>query len=607
MESGSREAPIQLATLLFLLGLLAFVTFALLDPLLSFSLFGSDTGEYYRLTVMLLGQGHLPVGGSFSGGYAGWGYGYPDFPGLFLLAGAGAQSMNLGVFDALTLLIPAVTAVSVLPLFLLFRRLYPVDTVALLGAGLSSVAMPRLFSVAHPAPLALGDLFVIAGLWMFLEGRRDRRWYGPLAVIGGALIVTHHLSSYFFLLSAVGGLILLELWRPRSWSSRFPARELAFLAAFTVGMLLFWFEYATDFRGVLEQGNVPTALVSDPYPLIAGAVGVFLLLGLLLRWRRARPARRPMKVRLPSDQSLWRDGLLIVGGVFGGLALLLIFPLPSTSQEITAGALLWFSPFIAMAAFSTGSRRLLSTSRIGPFTLTWIAVLGLSAAFTIGASGSGGTGIGAVITPSRHAEYLVIPLGLMVASLLGYLALRVEGVGGRRALVAFGVGVVVLLAANAAIAYPPPRDFGGFQEGLTAQDSTLWMWAGVALPPGMVVASDHRLSSMLFGFDGYYATWQNTPELFTGDNWSLASAELITAAAPHCPYRYPVEIVAVDSVMYQGVALDPASLAQPLSTAAQGWFAHAPFVPLYLNGLQAIYWVDGPLGTSAKLSSCQGL
>ena len=60
-----------------------------------------------------------------------------------------------------------------LPLFLLFRRLYPHDAVALLAAAIASIAMPRLFSIAHAAPVALGDFLGVAALWMFVESRRD--------------------------------------------------------------------------------------------------------------------------------------------------------------------------------------------------------------------------------------------------------------------------------------------------------------------------------------------------------------------------------------------------------------------------------------------------
>jgi len=148
---------------------------------------------------------------------------------------------------------------------------------------------------------------------------------------------------------------------------------------------------------------------------------------------------------------------------------------------------------------------------------------------------------------------------------------------------------VVLLAANAAIVYPPQASFGGFQEGLTHGDATLWMWVGVGLPASYVVASDHRLSSMIFGFDGNLATWDSTPALFTGSNWSLAFAELQGSDAPHT--LRPIDAVAVDSVMYGGVALNPSGIALPLSPAAQHWFTGLPFIPLYVNGQDVVYLV----------------
>ncbi|MGA7650481.1 MAG: hypothetical protein WBW40_07250, partial [Thermoplasmata archaeon] len=54
----------------------------------------------------------------------------------------------------------------------------------------------------------------------------------------------------------------------------------------------------------------------------------------------------------------------------------------------------------------------------------------------------------------------------------------------------------------------------------------------------------------------------------------------------------PIDLVAVDSVMYTGVALDPSKLALPLSSAAVGWFEMLPFVPVYENGPDVVYVVD---------------
>jgi len=593
-EGGPWLAPsVRPETVLFLVGLCLFLVFLALEPYLSYAVFGSDSGEYYRLTSDLLATGHVPVGAA----YGGWGTAYPDFPGIFVLAGAGAGAMGLSAFTALTVIVPVVAVLSVLPLFLLFRRLYPNDTVALLAAAIASVAMPRLFSIAHPAPLALGDFLGVAALWMFLETRRDARWYLPLAVTSGALIVTHHLSTYFFAVAAVGGLLFLELWRPGLWSRRYPARELVYLGGFLTATFVFWFFGTTSFVGKVILPAFPgswhlTAALA--FGVVEGAgLAVVVVAGLLIALRRARFRPRRVWVRLPTDRSVLRDLLLILLGVFGGVALLLVTPLPGTSQTTSPAAILWFVPVLVLILFASGSRRALTPARTAPFAVAWVGALSLAA---IGALAAGGVpnspfgGYAAAIPPARFAEYLFLPLALLIAVGLARLVARVGDRAGRRAFLAASLGVVVLLAANAAIVYPPQADLGGFEEGLTSGDAGIWLWIGLAEPPTAVVASDHRLSSMVFGFDGNPATWDSTPALFTGSNWSAAAAELRSSNAPVT--ALPIDLVAVDAVMHVGVALDPSSPAAPLSANATAWFQELPFVLLYENGPNVVYLVD---------------
>jgi hypothetical protein len=181
-------------------------------------------------------------------------------------------------------------------------------------------------------------------------------------------------------------------------------------------------------------------------------------------------------------------------------------------------------------------------------------------------------------------------LGLLVAVGLGRWIARARDRAGRPALIAGASVALLLLAANAAIIYPPQSDFGGFQEGLTYQDQALWLWGGIGLPAHAAVASDHRLSSMLFGFDGLAATWSSTPGLFIGTSWANASAELHSSKAPN--QARVIDAVAVDAVMHSGVALIPSDLAFPLTPQAVAWLGAPPFIPLYENGAQVVYGVD---------------
>ena len=605
---GSDGPPMRPEVVLFLAGLALLLVFLALEPYLSFAVFGSDSGEYYRLTADLVSSGALPHGTA----YAGWGTAYPDFPGLYLLAGAGAGALGIDAFSALTVLLPVVAVLSVFPLFLLFRRVYPHDLVALLGAGFASVAMPRLFSIAHPAPLALGDFLCVAALWLLIESRRDARWFVPLALTSGALIVSHHFSSYFFAVSALGGILFLELWRPGLWSRRFPLRELVFLAGFVTATFVFWFYGTTSF---VAKVLLPSLGNGVGFALFEGVgLAAVLAVGLLVRWRRGRAHGRASRswVRLPSDRSLVRDAVALAIVIFGLVAVITAVPVPGTGQTTSPAAILWFAPILGLGILCAGSRRALTLARLGPFALTWIGALGLSALVMIGLSFAGSTfpgdrlaasatSVAATLSPSRHVEYLVLPLGLLVAVGVGRLVGRAGDAGGRRAVVAASVAAVVLLAANAAIVYPPPADFGNFQEGLTHEDAALWLWVGLAAPPTWAVASDHRLSSMVFGFDGNPATWVTTPTLFnakTPAEWPEAVAELRLAEAPNGDHLHPIDLVAVDSTMYSGVALDPAQLAQPLSPTALHWLEGLPFVLVYENGRNAVYLVDATFLTA---------
>ena len=589
--SGAAPPPLRLETLLLLGGLALLLVFLALEPYLSYALFGSDTGEYYRLTADLVATGSIPHGAA----YAGWGAAYPDFPGIYLVAGAGAGALGVDPFSALAVLIPVIAVLSVFPLFLLFRRIYPHDTVALLAAGLASIAMPRLFSIAHPAPLALGDFLCVGALWMLVESRSDLRWYLPLTLTSGALILTHHLSSYFFVVSALGGILFLELWRPGLWSRRFPTRELAFIAAFLTATFLFWFYGTTTFVSkVLDFAlgqHIGFALFE------ALGLAAVVVVGLLLRWRRGMPRSTRVWVRLPTDRSWARDALAISVIVFAAIFVVVRVPVPGTTQVTTPAAILWFSPVLGLGIATAGSRRMLTPARLGPLALTWTGALGLSAAAMVLLSliapafpSSPAAGISSTLSPYRHVEYLFIPIALLAAVGLARGVTRLRDRVGRRAFYAGCVGVVVLLAANAAIVYPPQNDFGGFEEGLTHADAALWMWVGIAAPASWTVASDHRLSSMIFGFDGNPATWSSTPALFTGSNWSSAAAELRSSGTPFTDR--PIDLVVVDSVMYSGVALDPSKPAVALSPSAIAWFDSLPFVPLYENGQNVVYEVD---------------
>src|SRR5207247_4135151 len=180
-----------------------------------------ENGEYFAVVQSLLRTGHVCTV------YYGWGITYPYFPGVFFPQ-AGVVDLDGGdVPTVLNLLIPILGTLAVVPMFLLAVRITKEARFGLFAAAFLAGAIPHAYTTAHAAPATLGDLFVFAGLVLFLRLSADPKALAPLLLVSGALIVTHHLSAYFFLVMVLGAIAIGGLVRP--WSpGAGTIREIAF-------------------------------------------------------------------------------------------------------------------------------------------------------------------------------------------------------------------------------------------------------------------------------------------------------------------------------------------------------------------------------------------
>src|SRR5205809_1015016 len=145
-----------------------------LSPLWSFLYWGSDTGEYFAILRDLVRTGHV------STTYDGWGVTYPYFPGMFFLQGGLAHLSGLDLPTVLNVLVPILGALSVVPIFLIARRVTGEDRVALFAAAVLAGAIPHAYTPAHPAPATVANLRALTRLLLLLRLRADRAAWLPL-------------------------------------------------------------------------------------------------------------------------------------------------------------------------------------------------------------------------------------------------------------------------------------------------------------------------------------------------------------------------------------------------------------------------------------------
>jgi len=534
-----------------------------LSPLLSFGFWGADIGEYYVLLRRLATTGHL------STSYAGWGITYPYFPGMFFAQGAVVGLSPIGVPAATNLIVPLLGALAVAPAYLIGAQVGREGKVGLFVAALVAVAFPHAYSTSHTAPSTVGSLLVFAALLLFLRLGRDSKAALPVGLVTAALVVTHHLSSYFLILMVLGTLVFRGLLRPVGGSAGL-RRELAYAVYLVLVTFAFWFGYATTFRdGILHDVNVrPWYLPLLAFPALVVAMAATVLARRRVSWRY-RPA-------YPSLRRAIALYALTVVSMFGLLAALSVGTVPGTTISLSPIVILAFAPLCVLLALSAMGRKFADFLRDGSAMTAWLLAL-------LASIGVGAIVAPRVIIPYRHIEFLLLPLAFLGAVGL-FRVLDLADVSQRRRAVAVGACGVLLLA-SAALAIPPPEMIAQWQEGIRPAAIDMAVWTQDHIDG--LLAADHRASSLAFGFGGVDATWDRTRLPFLAETFTDSLPGLVGVEVPSG--TRDVAYVWIDEDIRRGVQLYPWEPAVPMPPRAIAKFSESPFVKIFDNGYGQIY------------------
>lgn len=534
-----------------------------LSPLLSFLYWGSDTGEYFAITRSLLQGGRVPTT------YAGWGTTYPYFPGMFFLQGGLVRLGGIDLPTVLNLLVPVLGALAVLPLFLIAVRVTDDARIGLFAAALLAGAIPHVYTTTHAAPATLGDLLVMTGLLLFLRLRTDRRSAVPLLLVTGALIVTHHLSVYFFLLMVLGTIVIRGLVRTWRWTAA-SKREVGFAGTLLIGTFAYWLGYATAFR----ENLLPDVSIRPWWALLVlFAAGLVLLAVLMAARARVRWRYRP---RFPGRTYRGATYGAAVGAIFVFGFVSVFLGVPGTTFRVPPAELLYFVPLVLLISLSAMGRKALDFLPNGLVPTAWLVAL-------LGSAAVGIVLAPRVLIPYRHMEYLLVPFAVLAGA--GFFQFfDVAGLR-RRSMMAVGVLVGVILVANAFAGVPPATALAGWREGTlpAALDTAYW---ARDYADGLIV-TDHHGSTTVFGFAGRNGTWDRARTPFLNPVWDPADFSGIESPSGRKDGAY----VWIDRDLMAGVRVTPWEAAVPMNPAVVSKFEDAPFVKVFDNGYARVYWI----------------
>ncbi len=548
-----------------LLGMFLTSFFLRILPLSGHLYWGADFGEYFYLTKDLV------TNGSISPEYLGWGLAYPYFPGLIILNGAvGLTGVSLPLVTSLVAVFLA--SLSVFPIFLVGRTLFHEDSSSLIAAGIFAVSMPVVSYTSHAIPGSVGDLLFSTCLLLFVRAQYSPKMYQLLYPVSIALVMTHHLSTYFLIIALIAAVFFREMISRKSHekSLRLSIIYLAFLVSVS---FLYWVTYATRFRDVI----LSKLLGAWWLVVVLFALAILVLWALVMLRRRTQWQFRLRYPRLKS-----RFGFLFLGviAIYMIMAMNVYISVPGTTVTPSEWAFVYFTPLMIAMAFGIAGRAFADFSERGLDVTSWFIAIAASLVFAALFAHE-------ILIPYRHMQYMMPSCALLIGLGLSRMSGLLGATNKKRKLVA-GVLVTTLLIMLAGTSYPQKDLMDRLGEGIDAELVSSSHFCGLYVEG--LVASDHPASAMIFGFGDVNTTWDTARETLLADSFDEAKAEMEEVESPSGKKR--VDFVAIDKSLESGVMLFPWNPASKPSEEAIDKFNHVPYMKFYDNGYSKLYYVN---------------
>ncbi|MBS3816326.1 MAG: hypothetical protein KGY76_02045 [Candidatus Thermoplasmatota archaeon] len=519
--------------------LIAILSFSILIrtiPLYDFTLWGMDCGEYLYYTHRLVENGRI------YGSIDGWGTAYPFFPGMFILGGSFHLLTGTDLIISTTFIPVLISGFSPLFVFLIVHKLMDDWRPAILSTFFFAALPPIIYSYSQPRPETIGFFLMalILALNVTLLKEHKKKVAGLMVFSVISLVVTHHLSMYFFLLMLLGGLFVSRLWRNREWELDKDRTILYIL--FTLMTLIYWVYFAGPFGGNRLEG----ALVFPSYSILAVPFLVLIVIELLVRVRRNHEFYVPINFHKQDYRSFLR---------FVAIMAIIVVPIfihiaftGMPVKDIRLGtALFFYSPIIALSAFGVPTRKVIKALQEGPSIIGWLAFILIS------------LGIGALFNSNsllgiRHATFLLFVVSIFFGIGLFYFLMMFNPADEKIKTVALSLAIFLLVASVVPASFPSQERAGGYTEGVESEDMETVFWLKSSTTGK--IGTDHRMSAAAFSVGNKNLTWTEGEEMYFSSNLSIALLDL---------KENNVSYIAWDEEMLEGTATDPGQNPKPLN------------------------------------------
>jgi hypothetical protein len=525
---------------------------------------GVDFGIYYGLTNSFI------TTKDFISPYTGWGNSYQYFPVLYTITGISHWISGIQTVSLMPKIAPIFGGLTVPILYFIGYEITQNKKVALLSAALLSVATFHVYQTSHAAPMTIGHFFMMVSLFFLIKALQDKRFFIPLSFSTGLLILSHHFTTYFYLIS-VTFIIFANIFNNNCRKQNNTVAFFYLISASSVSFGYWAFVATPVFYNFIPSKMFlhPVYLISVFY-LILG-IGFFGLSGIYHRNKTTE------QVDIKNSSIHYKKIITYLLLLISASVLAAFYGIPGMTVKLTPLAVLFSIPMLLLVSFSFVGLKFLKNSGNGLIIIGWIFGIILSFAYSL---------INTGFLPDRHLEYLIVPLCLSAAVSIyvmyneshssniknivqPFFQSRVGFHSNRIAIISL---ISLMCVANMMAAYPSVEVLNIMDERVTDPciNSIEWMKGNLSTA---VVASDHRLSNLIWAA-GYNITLSETNTTWTAENYSTCIEEL---------NKLNITYIVIDDIMKNNVVFIGNGISFYMTNESYDKFSEIPFELLYRN------------------------
>ena len=598
---------------------------------------GCDFGIYYGITKSVAQSGILfPT-------YSGWGSSYNEFPVLFTINAFAHRITGIAIIDLMPKLTPIFGGLSVLIFYFVARKLIDNKKIALLCTIFFAFMPFHVYQTSHASPLTMGHFFMMLSLYLFLKYRENTKYIIPLLISTMLLIMSHHLTTYFYLISLIG-IVFAENASRKEWTLTLK-KDFLYVIIVSALTFIYWASVAkTVYESFIRTGfSIGGVRLESIYVIIIFYVLLAFLFGIGVRITRRlndyivkfkTTVKSPIlkffiwtiysinpfaKKRWPSARSRLLIFFVVLIAILGSMFYFTTTKMPWVGFSFTNLSIVYALPLTVAIAFGIAGTRYTWYMKNGLFIRGWIIAIAISFIFMLATNNR-------TILPHRHLEYIMAPLAILTVLGIGgifsdpfykglfsnlknrkdiyvrYISNKITIIYKNR-LISFLV-IVILVTSLAGTTYEVHKLLDRSWEEITTEDIASFDWMNSTLNKNTsVIASDHRLERMIESY-GFNTTKDEMIVLWSAEHISEYVDELIGVGKN---YSRITHILVDDIMKNRGVHIGPKEgvfrtiyMTNDTWNASYEKFKKQPFELVYVNQsvnineetLEPIHWAE---------------